>query len=144
MTVFTDDRQLEWDGLVVTVEEQQKVIVLDRTAAPVALIHGLTEEIDAETAGKTLRPLLIGHFGAVRLDPVDVLVVRAGDGLALEEVLPMENGMVAPQGDDALSEGQKLAVGIGQIPVNPADFVILTVGVVAPLLGCLLYTSRCV
>src|SRR5580700_7261591 len=49
-------RQHEWNGLVMSVAEQEKIAVLDRATAPVDASYGGARKVDSETAYEFLPP----------------------------------------------------------------------------------------
>src|SRR6185437_6546899 len=75
-------RQSEWDGLVVRVEEQQKVIVRDRPAPPIDALERRTSEINPQRSSERLIPFGVVHFRACRVEPGYIFHAFAGDGPA--------------------------------------------------------------
>src|SRR5262249_45208203 len=59
----------------------------------------------------------------------------------MEEATPVEDGIVAAQLCELLDELKKRFLGFVQLPVEPADFAVLTVGVVVALLGVAQFIS---
>src|SRR5690606_3810258 len=75
------------------------------------------------------------HLRAVRAQPQEILDARAGYLAPAEEMPAAEHGVLAAQPHHALHERQELALLRAEIPVKPADLVVLAVGVVVAALG---------
>jgi hypothetical protein len=127
--------QGEGDRLVIGIEQDEEHIVLHRPAPLVALIHDVAVQQQADAADQAVRPLLVVHLQAIRAVPLDVLDLVAPDGPSLEEGAAMEDRVLLAQRDQPLGEAEQLALVPIEIPVEPADRVILAVGVVVPALG---------
>ena len=72
---------------------------------------------------------------AVGVEPQDILHPQAADGTPLEEPAASEQGVLAPQLDQALGEGQEALLVLAHGPVHPAGLVVLAVAVVVAALG---------
>ena len=77
-----------------------------------------------------IRPVLLRHLRAVGADPGDVLGLHPGVRLAGEEGTPSQNGVVLHDLDDVAYEVAQLLASFADLPVEPADLVVLAVGVV--------------
>ena len=66
--------------------------------------------------------------------PVDVLLSMLV-GLARQETLTAHIGMMLTERNHELEKPEEVSVFLNQLPIEPADFVILTIGVVISLLG---------
>ena len=82
-----------------------------------------------------LFPVLGGHFAAIEVEPHDVLDVRAGDAASLEKMLAAEYRMLLAQGDEMANIVKEPLPILIQMPVEPAQFVVLAIGIVVALLG---------
>ena len=88
-----------------------------------------------QTAGMVLIPFLVRHFLAIRSQPEDVLDVGALDVSPLEEMAPTEHRVIFSQANDPADELQQLLIVTVHVPVDPADLIVLAVGVVVAVLG---------
>src|SRR5690606_4073112 len=80
-------------------------------------------------------PLVVGHLVAGGAEPGDILDAELLVVFADQEALPAQDGIGPAQGDQAAGEGQQLGAVFIQVPVDPAQLVILAVDVVVTLLG---------
>ena len=71
------------------------------------------------------------HLGPVELEPRQVLDIRTGRK-TLEEAPPMQHRMLLAEGDQPARELEQVTLLVVQIPIEPADLVVLAVGVVVP------------
>ena len=97
-------RQHERNGLVVRVEEDQKIAVADVLAAPVDAPNCGSRKIDPEAAGELLIPLLLGHLAAVGGKPAHLLRILRHRALVLQETPAAEHRVLPPQPDDLRHE----------------------------------------
>src|ERR1700722_19308884 len=79
-------------------------------------------------------PFVFAHLVASWVEPQNILYIRALDRPALKKMPATKNGMALAQIYHALNECQKIAVLRLQIPLQPANFVVLTVGVIVSVL----------
>src|SRR5262249_44460876 len=70
----------------------------------------------------------------VQAEPADVGDRVAARVPAGEEPRPAEDRMTTPKGDELSEEGLHVAVAIRGVPVEPADLVVLGIGIVVPTL----------
>ena len=126
-------RQCELHHVVVGVEHDKKGCVLAPPLDPADLCASVQKH--AETAGEFVVPGLGRHLRSVRVDPgyildVDVRIYLAGEkpGSAQDRI-KMEQRREAPK---KLDQRQLLFV---QLPVRPADLVVLAIGVVVAVLS---------
>src|SRR5690606_8159966 len=99
----------------------------------------LTERLSAQTdrhgAGPGRIPLGFGHLRPVRLEPADVVDLGAVDRPPLEELATTQRGVGMADLYEPPGELQQLAPTVVQVPIVPADLVVLAVSVVVPLQG---------
>src|ERR1700723_408759 len=79
-------------------------------------------------------PFVFAHLIASWVEPQNILYIRALDRPALKKMPATKNGMALAQTVHALNECQKIAVFRLQVPLQPANFVVLTVGVIVSVL----------
>src|SRR4051812_21246736 len=86
-------RQGESDRIRVSVEEQQEVIVIDRSASGVELWYGVTVEKHHQAAGESGVPIRLVHLRGVGLEPQDVAKFTPATmgGIASEEPSPPQD-----------------------------------------------------
>src|SRR5690242_2434848 len=119
------DQELNW--LVMAVEQDHAIAVGDDTPALVILLDGVAGQKHAQAAREGLVPFLIRHFMAVGVEPYNVL--QPADFSPLEEMAAAEQPMLFAKRYEAADPGQETPVILAPVPVKPAQFVILTVGV---------------
>ena len=128
-------RQPERERIAPRVEDHEERVVDDGLAL-VRLGHDLgavQERPDRRCV--TALPVLARHRAAVGPEPPDVGSARV---LLLEprqERRPPEDRVRSPQLDEPLREGMKRSGPVVEVPVEPADLVVLAVGVVVAALG---------
>src|SRR5215469_7903404 len=123
-------RHPERNELVMSVEQQQEIVVLHRAPPPIAALHACSEQIDTEAARVMQAPLLDGHLVPVLHEPDDLLQTLGGDRVALQEAPPAEHRMAPPQADHAGCELAETPLLLVEVPVEPGDGVVLAIGVV--------------
>src|SRR6202049_1114775 len=129
-------RNAKRHGLVVGVEEQQKICVLGTLSLAIANLRRQTIDEHAESAHPAaVLPILGHHPLAVRSEPDDVLVPVPGLGIAIEEGIAMEIRMLLAVADHALREFQKRRARRVQVPVIPRQLGVLTVAIVVAALS---------
>ena len=101
----------ECDRLVVRVEEQEEGIVPDRITLSIHLCDRVSGKPHAETTGKSLAPVLFGHFFAVRPEPGNVFDFGAMNMSPLKKLPAVEDRMLLAQFDEEDREFQKGLVG---------------------------------
>src|SRR5205823_5052840 len=69
-----------------------------------------------------------------KLEPGQILDIRAGQEQALEVAAPAQHRVVAAKRDHSTRELQQRALLLVQVPVEPAELVVLTVPVVVAVL----------
>src|SRR5271166_6482343 len=124
--------------LVVRGIQENEERVIRFLLATLGQVHepGLAAEPHRERLRLRVSPVRFRHLCTVRAQPDDVLDLGAGDGLAEEEPVAVENNMCAPKQDELADEGeQRRSFVTHALPVEPADFVILAVGVAVAALA---------
>ncbi len=123
---FPRRRQAELDVVVAGVEQH---------------VPALADAVDhADIHGKRLPhggvPILIGELVAIRVIPVDLMAAGGGAVPAVIAQLQVgEDGGLRPQRHHLLGEGEQPLILRAPLPVDPADLVVLTVGVVVAKLA---------
>src|SRR5215211_3880350 len=79
-------------------------------------------------------PFCVSHLVTVCTDPRDVLYIRTTNLAAAEETSPAQARMFAAQCDDATGELKEMLMLRVEVPVVPADFIILAICVVVAAL----------
>jgi hypothetical protein len=121
--------QVELEGLLRGVDHQQE--------RPVGRlpIGGLAAEGDRDGRGHSSCSSRLCHRLAVRAVPVHVVAATGDRGRAVQELSPAEDRMLAPQPAQVGDEVDERMLAAGGGPVQPADRVVLAVGVVVAGLG---------
>ncbi len=70
------------------IQQQQEIIVLGPLAAFILLRQCLADQVQTETTGMMVIPVLITDLACVRMQPDDVPDACAADALPLKEVPP--------------------------------------------------------
>src|ERR1700719_2546707 len=113
-----------------SIEQHQKVFVAQLPAPFIGFIESLTGEKHSQTLKRTIPPFVFTHLIAAGIKPQHIFYICSFDWAALEKTAPAEYRMPLAQINDALNERQQLAVLRLQIPIQPADFVVLAVSIV--------------
>src|SRR5690554_5000223 len=124
--------QAEADHVVVRIEQQQQGGVVAASADPGGL--GASVQQHAQTAGMRVIPLFVAHGIAGGGKPGDVVDVQLLVVLADQGPARSEERVLVAQADQIAGELQQFTAVVVQVPVDPADFVVLTVDVVVALL----------
>src|SRR5690606_24391270 len=128
-----DRRQAEADHIMVSVEQQQQGVIV--AAAAYAAGLGATVEQHSQALGVGGLPLLLGHRLTRRRQPADLVHIQLLVIFADQEAAPAQDRIVMAQADQIAGEVHQLTLILIQIPVDPAQLVILTVDVVVALLS---------
>src|SRR5262249_26756775 len=103
-----------------------------------AALVDVTDQIARETHAQTLDearvPGLVRHLLALGPEPADILDVGAADRAALKELAPLEDGLLLPDTDRCADEVEEALRSLVELPVEPAELVVLAIRVVVPLL----------
>lgn len=67
---------------------------------------------------------------------MNVLDGRAAECAVMKEPSPLQRRLAFPEGHQGLGETQQRALCVAEVPVEPANLVILTVGVLLPRWLC--------
>src|SRR5579864_1122218 len=127
-------RQGVGDFLMVRIQDDQKSVIRHGLAEIVGDVESLAIEHDGDAARPMRCPVILTHLAAVGGVPGDVLFCRVIDGAVLIELAPAEIRMSLAQLDQPPGElEQALPPGV-KIPVEPADLVVLAVGIVVAAL----------
>ena len=124
-------RQGEADRLVVRAEQQEQRVADDRLAPRVDFVDLRAVQPHAEGPASAF-PARVGHLAAVGREPGDVLA-------RLAMLRPWKNRRRRSTGCSRrisirLREVEEVFLLVGQLPVQPGDFVVLAVGVVVAVL----------
>ena len=84
----------------------------------------------SEAARERLVPLLVGHLITVGCEPCDVFDAGAPDWSSLEEVAAAEGRVAMAYLDQAANEIEQVLVIRTELPIHPAEVVVLAVGIV--------------
>ncbi len=79
---------------------------------------------------RAVAPLVLADLFADGIKPQHILYGCTFDWTTLKKSFPPEHGMPLSQVDHALNECEQVAILRLQIPIQPADWIILTVGVI--------------
>src|SRR5205807_8437157 len=81
-------------------------------------------------------PFLVAHFVATRVKPHHIFDLASPDSSALEKLRSTKNGMIAPELNHFPGElEQRLLFFVAFLPIEPADLVVLTIGIVIAVLS---------
>src|SRR5207244_7678981 len=97
-------------------------------------ISGAAQE-HPETPDNGRIPLLIAHFIAAWIEPHHIYDVTAAHPSAPKEFRTPKDGMGAAKLDQLSCKLEKLILFFVALPIEPADLVVLAIGVIVPLLG---------
>src|SRR5690625_7854208 len=87
-------------------------------------------------------PLVLIHINAVGVDPEYIVNTVVVDGIAFKEVSTSKAWVAFSKGDQALTEFKQFLIGTGQIPLKPADFIVLTIRIVVTPLAPTAFVPR--
>ena len=119
-------------------EQQRRV---DTASHDTGLLRATVHQ-HAETAHVRIVPRLLRHLAAVRIDPGHVLDVDGFVDSAGEEAGSPQDRVAPAQPHQLAEELRQAACAIGLGPVEPADFVVLSIGVVVAALRTLAFVAR--
>ena len=117
------------------VHQNQQCFAHDAAAAFVELVNHLAIQTHAQTVHAIGLPVGVADFGSLRANPRQVFDTGSPNAPALEEFAALQNRMFAPNADCRAAKFQKRLLLFVQIPVEPTEFVVLTVSVVVSVLS---------
>src|ERR1700677_1038420 len=126
-------RQRELHHILVDVQDQQQRGVVAELLYAASLRAAVHQHADAAHVG--IGPLRALHLAAVGVDPGDVLDLEFFVVLAGEEAAAAQHRIFVAERNQPLHESNLRLVLLRKIPIEPADFVVLAVGVVVSALG---------
>src|SRR5689334_2879583 len=88
----------------------------------------------AERTRVLVVPVACVHLVTERMPPADVLVLAIDLARALEEGVASQARRVFAQREQLSDERSEPDTALGEVPVDPADLIVLAVGVVVALL----------
>ena len=100
----------------------------------VFFLDAVTRQPDSETTHVALFPILVRHFLAIRPKPGQVFDVRAVNASPLEKLSTPEDGMRRSKHDQPAGKCEERLLFTRDVPIEPAHVVILTIGVIIPIL----------
>ena len=118
---------------MMSINKKQERFITDRLPLKIHDVLGVPAQKHSETTHKRRRPFFIAHFFAAGIEPHDVLYLGTADPPAPEKFRPPENRMVASEANQVFGEFEQLILFFIALPIEPADLVVLTVGVVISL-----------
>ena len=126
----------EVNVVVVGVEHQQERVVFNLLAPPVGLDNAAPIQIHHEGLAEGEFPVALGHEPAGGHQPGNIPVGSIKtERVAGEESTPSKHWVVFPNPNEPLGEFQQVRVGVHEIPVDPGQFIVLTVNIIIALLG---------
>src|SRR6185312_3676845 len=126
-------RQGELDAVVPGIEDDQQRRILAALAD--AARPGAAVEQHAKAAGVAVLPTLLGHLGPGRIEPGDVADAELLVEIASQETAAAEDRVPVPKLGELFDEGDQRLAALADVPVDPADLVVLAIGVVVAALG---------
>ena len=112
------------------IHQQKKILIAHRLSAFVEFFKAFPRKKYSQAACGFLLPLFVSHFLAVRMQPKNVLDVRALDRSSLKEIPAVKNGMVFSQSNQAPDKAEQFGIGGFRIPIDPTDLIVLAICVV--------------
>src|SRR5690242_13918865 len=112
--------------------QENKERIIRFLLTTLAQVHepGLAAEPHRKRLRLRVFPVPLQHLCTVWAQPDDILDLGAGGRLAEEEPVAVEDNVCSPKPDELTCEGeQRLAFVAHALPVEPADFAVLAVGV---------------
>ena len=129
--------------MLVRIEQHEKrIVVFGITAHAHEAIAGVTAKERRERAPGGIVPVGIDHFTPARIDPADIFEAARRHGRSFEVVRAPKERVLASQLDELAHEVDQLGIFLDIGPRKPADFVVLTVGVVVAELRVVDLISR--
>jgi hypothetical protein len=116
----------------VRVEEQEEAVVDDAAPEVVRRRDRVAVQEHTDRARKVRAPVGVGHGLAVGAEPLDVR--RPAERVALEPAAAVEDRMRLPERDELARELEQRGALLLEAPVEPAELVVLAVGVVVAAL----------
>ena len=103
----------------------------------------LSAEEEPQAAAFGVVPVVVDEFPPPRRQPGNVLDVRAGNAATVEKAVAVENDMFRAKPDEAPHElPERQAVLVDALPVDPADLIVLAIGIVVAVLGASEFIPR--
>src|ERR1044072_6895514 len=100
----------------------------------VLLLDAVSRESHPQAADVTLFPIVLCHFLPVGPEPGQVFDLGAVNAAALEKLSAAKDRMGGAQHDQGAGKGEQGLLLARDVPVEPADLVVLTIRVVVPAL----------
>src|SRR6185437_15981586 len=89
----------------------------------------------AKAAGVAVLPTLLGHLGPGRIEPGDVADAELLVEIAGQVTAAAEYRVPMPKLGELFDEGDQRLAALADVPVDPADLVVLAISVVVAALG---------
>src|SRR5690348_10893601 len=119
---------------MVRVDDHEQRVSDDMVALLIELLDHVAGHPHPEGAHKVRCPGLIVHFLTGGVQKGDVFDVLPAEGAALKKSAALERGLASANLDYTLAEFKKRLLIGSEVPVHPADLIVLTIGVVISLL----------
>src|SRR5690242_13296732 len=110
------------------IQQHDKVVIRHRSPSLIFFSQTFSGQEYSKTMRGFTRPLFIRHLSPIREQPAYILNFRSLNRTALEKVSTTENWMALSQTNQRLDEFKKVRVRL--FPVDPADIVVLAIGIV--------------
>ena len=120
---------------MVGVQQQQEGIIHDDIPARVFFLNRVAGQDKSNGSHMSLSPVRLVHFLAVCMEPYDILDLAAMNLSSLKKPASAEHGMGLSERNELPDERMQRPVSFGLMPIVPADFIILAVGIVITRLG---------
>jgi hypothetical protein len=79
-------------------------------------------------------PILVDHLLTIRAKPGQIFDFRTTNLTPLEKLSPTQHWMLVKQTAQQLGEFQQVASWLVQIPVDPRQLIVLTIGIIVAVL----------
>src|SRR5688500_4077681 len=115
------------------VEDQVETVIVDRFPARVGVGKLFPVDEYSQALNRFLLPQGFACLFSSRMEPGDVILIGAMDGLSLEPAAAAEDRMSPAKKNQAPREFLQFAICM--LPVHPGKRVVLAVGIVVSMLG---------
>src|SRR5712691_5253075 len=115
---------------------------MKRPAAVVLFADRVPSQEHSQASGRRLIPFLVGHLVAIGTQPGNIFHSGPPNRTSLKKATPVKARMAAADFDQALDVRNQFAIFLFELPIDPAQFVVLTVGVIVAGLSTAEFVTR--
>src|SRR5689334_15748259 len=116
------------------IDQKEKRLIPHRFPLEGKNINRIAAQKHAETSNERRCPLFVAHLVSTRIEPHHIFNFSSTNSTTLQEFRAPKYRMFAPKLNQSAGEFEQLVLLIISVPVEPADLVVLAVGIIVSAL----------